>query len=256
MSDKSFSNQPPKCKVYDSELFTRHYHTEHRCANTTSNARENEEVKTSETCGVNNYADCFPRVYFLVWRSRDGVCLRVGAGAGSGLVALGYSCPPANQPSACECVCVSVLCDSIIMRLAAGYHRPITDVYRLFGRGNLSMSRLRDTHTYTRRVHTVWPLTRQMDGCWNETLLESKTLLKFWQDGQCVCVCVNCCQFKLHCNSNTHSQKVKGQLLYVPCDIKVRKIMCQSALSVCSSQKHANTKTNVKFTFKRKLFTL
>lgn len=123
--------------------------TEYHCANITSNACENEEVKTSDMCGVNNYADClFSRLKFMGWRIQERE-----------LVALGYNCPPANQTSACECVCmcvcVSVLCDSIIMRLAAGYHRPITDVYRSFGRGNLSMSRLQDTHTYTRRVHTV-----------------------------------------------------------------------------------------------------
>lgn len=208
MSDKSFSNQPPRHKVYDSELFIsktsrcyQHWASLHKhlmCVRT-------ERWKLQKCVGLIITLIVFCWCLFCFWRSRDGITARVGTGAGSGLVALGYSCPPANQTSAREwarvCVRVSAVWQynyEARCRLSQAYNRRLS-IVRQWEFINVQTMTHTHTHSHTRRVHTVWPLMRQMDGCWNETLLESKTLQKFWQDGLCVCVHVLWAVVSLNC---------------------------------------------------------
>ncbi len=85
--------------------------SEHRCANITSNACENEEVRTSEECGVNNYHDCFVRVYFHVWRSWDGVSVWVAVlGSLPSVTAVQL---PIRRQCVCVCVCVCQCCVTV-----------------------------------------------------------------------------------------------------------------------------------------------
>lgn len=124
--------------------------TEHRCTNITFNARENREV---ETVGFIITLIVFRWCLFCFWWSRDGITARVGTGAGSGLVALGYSCPPANQTSAREwarvCVRVSAVWQynyEARCRLSQAYNRRLSIVRQW---EFINVQTMTHTHTHT-----------------------------------------------------------------------------------------------------------